>query len=40
MPASAANPIFPKHEAIAPEAPPPAPVREFDDPDDEPDTEA
>jgi type IV secretion system protein VirD4 len=34
------EPDLPEHEAIAPEAPPSAPVREFDDPDDEPDTEA
>ena len=34
------EPDLPEHEAIAPEAPPPAPVREFDDPDDEPDAEA
>ena len=34
------EPDLPEHEAIAPEAPTPAPVREFDDPDDEPDTEA
>ena len=34
------EPDLPEHEAIAPEAPPPSPVREFGDPDDEPDTEA
>ena len=34
------EPDLPKHKAIAPEGPPPGPVREFDDPEDEPDTEA
>ena len=34
------EPDLPEHEAIAPETPTPSPVREFDDPDDNPDTEA
>lgn len=34
------EPDLPEHEAIPPEAPAPRPVREFDDPDAEPDTEA